>query len=836
MALTGGHKLFVRLFQVLVDADPAKDGRYLLDPISSGYEFDFFAPYQKVGERFRDVPTVNLTTGEVSATRPGVYLFQLRAGQDYLVGRLQVHNAFRSWWFGNDSITTAVDDVGHAQPSIYAKFSEDSAPNDPNSTGADLIGDITGHGYVTLSSPDAKVVVMPEGRLRGTTVTTTPVMVSGTFLGQTRTLPTRVVNYDTRRRVLAPRLTPNLSRAGTAHNMLFLADGFRETDRPQFEKIFTEAVQKSIFTKPAHEPYPMLKDAFNVFTAFAPSQQHAITCGWRVTDTESGLVPKGAQIPYNDPATAKKNAYTLEQLFAIVGEPMRNERRPNLVELWKDQSLRDFQQDRVDDALLDAWKAHQSAGILQARDTFFGLILGSRPGERNTGRPSVPRPARDEKVQALADFVARVYEFYQPTDPARTLTPDRRRHAPQVYPGNRFSSRQSTILRFIRGLELDRDPFTLIGPVWEPATTFKPSRGLVGMISYDGVTGGTNTNGNTMTTVSVGTSLHLSAKYLVAPVLAAPPDSIHVLVREPPNVIEPDIDQVAGAIAHEFGHSFNLSDEYETRAKDDPGDAGVDDLAEDNVSKLKFLQMAGQAGPLIDPAKIKWLALPRIRISSRLTGRSVMGAQGVELPIDPRQVGQWQKVMAETPPVQVHVRNFAPNVSGRQLPLTSGLYLQTLSIVRVRPEGVLVLFGPGLQQNTVFEAGSAVFVPVVDKNRQAITITEPKVLEKLTSTKLPLNQDTDNENPKDEPDEPVSISGFKPPCTSSLLIGIFEGAREFARGYYRPTGTCKMRSLGATGAAVPFCYVCKWLLVNRVDPSFHGMLSEKFYPKAKKNG
>ncbi|WP_146103517.1 M64 family metallopeptidase [Nonomuraea solani] len=840
MALTGGPKLFVRLFSV----DTLNTGRYALNPIFTGFAFDFFAPYRKVGERMLDLPRVAPTAAnpqliEVTATRPGVYLFQFRVGPDYLVGRLQVHNEIKAWWFGNDSITTAVDDVGHAQPSIYAEFSEDSAPGNPNSTGADLVGDITGHGYVTLTSPDPKVVVMPEGRLRGTAETppATPVVISGTFLGKTHTLATHVVNYDTPRRILTPRHTPNLAGVNDAHNMLFLADGFREADKAHFEMVYTKAVQESVFGKPAHEPYPMLKDAFNVFTAFAPSRQHALTCGYRVTDTASGRVPKGAQIPYIFRANGNKNAYTLEELIGIVGDPMHNEQRGDLVNLWKDQSLPGFQPEKVDDDLLAAWKVHRSTGILQARDTFFGMIIGSRPGDRHTDRPSVNPPPKDEKTQALADFVKRVYEFYRPADEARLVTPDRRRHAPEVLPSNRFTSTQSTIMRFIRNLQLDRAPNTPIGPVWDPFPTFKRSRGLVGMICHDGMDGGGNVNDNTMTTVTVGTATDLTAAYVPTPPPPAAPESLHKRVRQPPSPIEPDIDDVAGTIAHEFGHSFNLSDEYETRPNDDPEDAGVADLTGDNVSKIKFLQAPSLPAPAIDPAKVKWLTLPRIRVSSRLIARSTAGtATGIRLPIDPGQVGQWRKLMSESPAPLVHLRNFAPDVSGRQLPLSLTLYLDKLMIQDVTPEGVLILLGPGLDQSPVFEAGSAVFVPVADKNQQPVTITVPKVLQQLTTSHKPLNEDLNNTDPKDAPDEPVSISGFKPPCTSSLLIGVFEGAQFYARGYYRPTGTCKMRSIGATGEAVPFCYVCKWLLVNRVDPSYHAKLYDTFYPEAKKNG
>jgi hypothetical protein len=35
---------------------------------------------------------------------------------------------------------------------------------------------------------------------------------------------------------------------------------------------------------------------------------------------------------------------------------------------------------------------------------------------------------------------------------------------------------------------------------------------------------------------------------------------------------------------------------------------------------------------------------------------------------------------------------------------------------------------------------------------------------------------------------------------------------------------------------VDFCYVCKWLIVYRIDASLLGLLDHKHYPKAKKGG
>jgi hypothetical protein len=66
------------------------------------------------------------------------------------------------------------------------------------------------------------------------------------------------------------------------------------------------------------------------------------------------------------------------------------------------------------------------------------------------------------------------------------------------------------------------------------------------------------------------------------------------------------------------------------------------------------------------------------------------------------------------------------------------------------------------------------------------------------------------------------------------MIGVYEGAGHFAGRYYRPAGLCKMRKQSDVGKGDgEFCHVCKWLIVNRVNPSLHAILDDKYFPNAK---
>src|SRR5262249_744322 len=157
------------------------------------------------------------------------YLFELRYLDNSLAGRLQVHDRINAWWFGNQSITTAVHPtLAFSQPSIYASFSTDA--------GTDPVGDITGCEYVTLASDDRSRVevydVFNQARLRGVSAGQTT--VRGTFMGTTRSLKVYVENYDAVHSDMEEVHVPHVDDAELRTNMLFLAEGYQLGDRPRF--------------------------------------------------------------------------------------------------------------------------------------------------------------------------------------------------------------------------------------------------------------------------------------------------------------------------------------------------------------------------------------------------------------------------------------------------------------------------------------------------------------------------------------------------------------------------------------------------------------------------
>lgn len=893
LALNGAPQLALRVMRRI--SDPESPMRYVMEPVEfTDMVFSFLAPYEATGHRLDHLPTVrqgeNSSTAVVTATVLGVYLFEVRVGDQYMVGRLQVHNSIAAWWFGNNSITTAKDGIGHAQPTIYAAFSDDQADR---AAGTDLVGDITGHGYVTLTSSDESVfTVTPEGRLLGlrdTDAVTDPQRLPrlrGILPAQPSAnippadIPVRVVNYTKTRADLTAVDAPAYVQAKDKHNILFLPEGFRAQDKDLFDKIVAH-VKEEMFTKPRHQPFGLLKDSFNVFKYFVPSQDQALTCAFRVVDTTGDVpvegrpfLPKGAAFPIED--QVDDSPYTVAKLVTFVGLPKRGENRsPSaLRQLWSDQNLLpEFRPDQAGDKLIRVW-LQRSVGLLQTRDTFFGLQIGRRFADRasSTSVQHVDRPAQDIPNMAMSLFVQRLYEFYNSQDVAsRGILLDPRRHPPELYayPDEKVltepTNPNNSVARFFGGLQYTVGTRTFpIGQEWAPKDSeFQRSRGLVAVIALEDFHSGRAINNFSMTAQATSGKTLLSVEY-------DDPQAKRVFRRKIDKVAV-DMDDVVNKATHEFGHALNLGDENESfpnaSKKDPQGTIDKDPVAFDNVMILGTIRPRPPAiapaadTDAIDPDRVKWINLPRMLLSSRLVARSQAANGNLKIAIDPKEVGQWVQALAKNQQLQVSLRAFGlDGMPNRQLPL--GQLLEGLSIVGTPDEsaGLITLTGAAIPTPVpVLDPGSVLYVPLRNNTGVPLVATDRHVLAHLRSTKLPLNRNKNKSKPSNDPEDPEDIDGFRPPCKKKYrVVGVYEGALQFAGGRYRPAGSCKMRNHATetpdSGAATivnpistfrgrnetvnkdsgaEYCFVCKWLIVNRVNPSMHRILTAKYYPTAK---
>ena len=767
----------------------------------------------------------------------------MRLDRHALVARLQVHDTLLDWWFGNASISVPVDTAfAHAQPSIYASFIDIMGEPDP-------VGDITGHGYVTLTAPAGRLVVTDNGRLRG--IAEGEETITGTMHGTTHTLKAQVVDYGKAREELDVVRAKNVTSPETAHNMVFIGEGFRDTDddKKRFSEIVTKTAD-SLFTKSRHQPFGLLEKSFNVWKAYAPSAQHGVTCGFRLNET--GVKPgpaRGTAIPHEKRVASKTN-YTVQELVRVVGLPSNDEERGRdaLVALWNTQSLAGFDAARVDEKLVTAWKTQKTSSILEASDTFFGFRLGSRPGNRNSrrGAPVLPPSTDDGADPLLAPFIERLYEFFTFED-ARVVLLDPRRNAVEVLADPWSDANPGTpIMRYLSNLRARQAPHVHVGPVWVPdpaQSTFKPSVGLVAVILNEGLDGGSSICASSMTGTAVSalgkTDFTLNTAEAQRPMRRTLPPSF-----------ETKIGNVIDTVAHEFGHSFNLGDEYEENGLD-PDANSQRDGGLDNVTRLGTIYHHGNVeaddtidfiDDEIDPAKVKWLALLRMRVSSVLTADSVGGGGSGRVVLDDRAEADPRVGGAQDDEPDRHASGpELPRVQPATAPLRRAHGYPDWSLARPhrpreghdrshrdRPAGGRLC---GLRE------GRPPVQPADGGGQRTARIVERKVLDHLTATHKVLNTKTNNTRKNKEADHPVEIAGYSPPCKSHKVIGVYEGALEFAGRTYRPAGLCKMRKQSDKGVGDgSYCHVCKWLIVNRVDANLLALLDISLYPKGGRAG
>jgi len=834
-AVIGGPPLVMRV--AYRERDPADPTAYVLEDVTNRAEFAFMAPYREGVDRFPDDrPRVDFhagpNLGRVTAALPGTYLFQIRyrrpGGDNHaIVGRLQVHRGIRAWWFGSRTITTAVDRFAHAQPSIYAEFDDDLANTDV----AEVIGDITGHDWVVLTSDDPlQIEVADRGRLRGL-VLSGPVTITGRFVGAPLdgtmdTMTARAVNYDQQRDELEVVRATDLSDP-TMLNILFMSEGFQDTDadRKLFNDVVTTATDK-LFSDSRHQPYGMLSGSFNVFKHFVASNDTGTTLSFRFTEVrvevEKAEIARGLPIP--DPGYPfDRQHYSIEQLVRRVGLPRHDDNTPaiDLIHHWDRQNLADYDRDRVTEDLVILWSGQYQHSILNTADAFFGIRHGIRLGDRHSDTHGVGQADEDSTDEEVQAFQRKLYEFW-PSSERVTLDLDPRRHPPERVDA-RGDGRGSSVMRYIAGLRTvgTQLPF---GQSWVPDPDhFKPSRGLVAVVVRDVLDGGTSILQDCMVLLTVNDRNIVHATYTDT-------NARREIRRNPVDTPKTKVHELVDTLAHEFGHAFNLGDEYERIPGDGPrsGDAG--EVTDDNLTRLGHIRRPGQpAGDRhIDPNRVKWLELPRMILSSRLVRDTVASGAGIVVPLERHQMSDWKRARKWNH--HASLLRLDLSVVGQRLPLGTAPtdILTDLAIVDLdEANATITLGGPNLPQPPpVFTVGSVVYLPNPDNP----TVLKPQVLAVLQQTGLPLNKDTDHQNPRDDPDTPVNIPALRMPCHEQEVVGVYEGGSQYAGGIYRPTGECKMREHDGEDDRGEFCFVCKWLIVNRADAGLHAHL-DRDYPE-----
>jgi hypothetical protein len=269
---------------------------------------------------------------------------------------------------------------------------------------------------------------------------------------------------------------------------------------------------------------------------------------------------------------------------------------------------------------------------------------------------------------------------------------------------------------------------------------------------------------------------------------------------------------------HEVGHSFVLGDEYENSngiAARNQLPAAQPELVErfENLHAHTGLQDASEPGG-VDPSGIKWNHL-RIKKISHVKSLARRPNNQIAVEVSRKQRRRWRK--GDRAYLGASARN---NLSSRQE--VAGL------------EADAVLLQPDANLNLDdYPAGSFLIGPK-QKGDDDLFLVDPAVLEHVRlNGPFPRSLPNCAQASAAKQLPPKGIANFSQPSSRWRVVGLYEGGGGFNCGTHRPSGQCRMRDSfdEAQQKHIAFCFVCRYLIVDQVDPLEHDTLDACYYPE-----
>lgn len=215
--------------------------------------------------------------------------------------------------------------------------------------------------------------------------------------------------------------------------------------------------------------------------------------------------------------------------------------------------------------------------------------------------------------------------------------------------------------------------------------------------------------------------------------------------------------------------------------------------------------------------------------------------------VKPAERAKWDAARSESVDVFLRTRNINADVLERPPenppdPADRWFLEGPLKVQEAKDDGTVVLTGTSVD---IFKAGDVLYQPQVE-NGQPLTVFHPDVLFDLKQFGIPFAKKDDKSKANKEAAYPperlaTAAPNFKP-RHAAFVVGVYEGGGSYNTRVYRPSGMCKMRKTTRVNVRekplmiesgdvivgperevkqfVPFCYVCRYALVNAVDPTF----------------
>ncbi len=737
--------------------------------------------------------SVDMTTGVVTTVNPVPALLKrnflivasaVSGANTYTKEiRVHIHNSVSKVWLTPSvltvrPITAATPETTNYRFSVRAQFNDGT------------VGDITENHNVVWNDAggatnnnvtgDGRLIIAP-GNTTGQEIdikVTLPAAMGAVAPNNTATAKMKIgarwVSPAVTTVVSYPSVRGGYDAVDKVANVLFLCDGFKSEDSATFETMlnnFLNGLKSSKVTR----PFDLVFQSMNYWYTFNASSARGIStlCEmYPYNDTEDGILKAYAVPEPKVPDYTPGKTWSLDNLVYAVGLPMPSDDVSNAARTnatIKTEWTQLHNPDPVPflgagDSLINQWRRMGKRALIDEVDSYFGMNYGSRPAavprrDSNSIGLNSNRITRDNLNSFLMTIVG------PGSDVNGGLWAE---NPPGTRPKNYDYIFILSSMRWDRGINYD-------GYIAMNTET----RSWVPIAALAG------TNAFKLNLTSISSTINYRR-----------------ILRS----------------AHELAHSFGLGDEYSEGNGSFTGTAASLNTW-GNLQDDTSVRVAGN----INSALIKW-NWHRIERAAIISA-AITPESGGKFRV-PVETGQGN-IFMEGNTVFLRFRNPPAATLGGIFEITEALEIAEA------PTANSVVFIPKPESTFLnsdipkFPAGSIIYKPTPAPS--SIIATTPyaymvakKIGEYIDNNNRPLTvspcvKDTGST-------QTPSLDGVSlPTCFKhkNSIIGLYSGGRLFDCGIYHPSGNCIMRYTEADEGSGEFCAVCRYIIVDIIDPSKH---------------
>ncbi len=313
--------------------------------------------------------------------------------------RIHVHSGIAEAWL-SPSPLTAYRGIQHSfKPSLYVRYSDGITYR--IGVGFErLFSPVTPRINLRWNCPSRPEIISQTSGIidpvaTGTfdiqvTLTEASLGVDNTALGSVRITEDLSANSTITAELVTTGNCPGFSKIDEVPNFLFIPDGFLATDRAKFNHMVDEYVQ-ALMTGNVTSPFNILSGSINFWKLFVPSREAGGTLLGEFFRFTSDSQLRGKPIPYIKPANFNTSEWIAHNILYHIGPPVprhstigntHNGNSPltndQIRNLWKaTSSLNNAQVDAIPEQSINEWRRVATRSLPEELDTALGIFVNN---------------------------------------------------------------------------------------------------------------------------------------------------------------------------------------------------------------------------------------------------------------------------------------------------------------------------------------------------------------------------------------------------------------------------------------------------------------------------